>query len=64
MHKKIPEIKPKHEITLSSYANIQNLIVNEDFLLALDNDNTVSIFKCKISKPDYIPPPVITLIAK
>ena len=48
---KIPEFKPKYELFLSGYAQIQNIIINKDYLIAMDNDNTVSIFKCTIEKP-------------
>jgi len=50
-NRKIPEIKPKYELFLSGYAQIQNLILSNEYLVALDNDNTVSVLKCTIVKP-------------
>lgn len=49
--RRIPEFKPKYELFLSAYANIQSLILCNEYLVALDNDSTVSILRCKIHRP-------------
>ena len=54
-HKKIPEFKPKYELYLSAYANIQSLQLCNEYLIALDNDNTCSILKSRIIKPTPLP---------
>ena len=46
--RKIPELKPKYELYLAGYAQLQNLIMCNEYLIALDNDSNVSILKCKI----------------
>jgi hypothetical protein len=46
--RKIPEFKPKYELYLAGYAQLQNLILCNEYLIALDNDSNVSILKCKI----------------
>jgi hypothetical protein len=53
--RKIPEFKPKFELFLSGYAQVQNIVINGDYLITLDNDSTTSIFKCEIDKPIYAP---------
>lgn len=54
--RKIPEFKPKFELFLSGYAQVQNIVINGDYLITLDNDSTASIFKCEIDRPVYAPP--------
>ena len=36
---KIPEFKPKYELFLSGYAQIQNIIINKDYLIAMVEDS-------------------------
>ena len=55
-YRKIPEFKPKYELFLSGYAQVQNIVINGDYLITLDNDSTTSIFKCEIDKPVYALP--------
>lgn len=50
--KKIKEIKPNFELYLSGYAQIQTIWLCKEFLICMDNDNTVSLLKCSFSQPD------------
>jgi hypothetical protein len=49
--RKIPEFKPKFELYLSGYAQVQNLILQNDIIVALDNDSTVTIMRTNFSYP-------------
>jgi hypothetical protein len=50
--RKIPEFKPKYELYLTGYAQIQSLLLQNDLLVALDNDNTVSMIRTSFSYPN------------
>lgn len=50
--RKIPEFKPKYELYLTGYAQIQSLLLQNDLLVALDNDNTVSVIRTSFSYPN------------
>jgi len=38
---------------LAGYAQLQNLILCNEYVIALDNDSNVTILKCKIQKPNF-----------
>lgn len=44
---KIPVIKPKYELFLSGYAQIQNICAFNDYLVCMDNDHVISVLKAK-----------------
>ena len=50
--RKIPEFKPKYELYLTGYAQIQSILLQNDFLVALDNDNTVSVIRTSFVYPN------------
>lgn len=49
--RRIPEFKPKYELYLTGYAQIQCLLIHNELIVALDNDNTVSMIKTSFSHP-------------
>jgi hypothetical protein len=49
--RKIPEFKPKFELYLSGYAQVQKLILQNYIIGALDKDITVTIMRTSFSYP-------------
>ena len=50
--RKIPEFKPKYELFLTGYAQIQSILLHNELLVALDNDNTVSVIRTSFTYPN------------